>query len=111
MAIFHEVIEYISNCKNILRQISVYGDNLEFETWIYSDIIKINDEFSLRTPDIYFDVVKYETLLGDTPYRFVLHNESELMPYPKNRKLFNRIFAPIIFRACAKRYKKREKQK
>ena len=112
MNIFREIIEYYFNCKNILRQISQHGDNLEFETWIHHDTIKINDQFMLRCPNIHFDVVKYETLLvGETRFRFTLHRESKLMRFPKNRKLFDRIFAPTIFNACKKKYKQREKQK
>ena len=112
MTVFSELIEYFSNCKNILHQIKQYGDNLKFETWIYSDTIKINDIFMLETPNIYFEVVKYNILLvGETRYRFTLHRESEIMRYPKNNTLFNRMFAPIIFKACNKKYKEREKQK
>ena len=106
-----KIIEYISNCKNIIRQISIYGDNLKFETWIHRDTIKISDEYTLKTPNICFDVVKYTTMLGETPYRFTLHSESELMRYPQHRKLFNRLFAPIIFKKCRKRYKQIGKQK
>lgn len=112
MTIFNEFIEYFSNYRNILKQIAQYGDNLEFETWIYSGTIKINDAFTLNSPDLYFEVIKYETLLvGETRYRFVLHRESKLMAYPKHRKLFDVLFAPIIFNTCAKKYKKQEKQK
>ena len=112
MSVFCEIIEYWLNCKNIIRQISACGDNLEFETWIYHDTIKINDQFRLRTTDLYFDVVKYETLLvGETRYRFTLHRESEIMRYPKHRKLFDIIFAPTIFKVCAKQYKKQKEQK
>ena len=112
MTIFYELTEYISNCKNIVRHLKKHGDNLEFETWIYSGTIKINDAFTLKSPDLYFEVIKYETLLvGETRYRFVLHRESKLMSYPKHRKLFDVLFAPIIFNKCAKKYKKQEKQK
>ncbi|MBR4507052.1 MAG: hypothetical protein IKP24_00800 [Alphaproteobacteria bacterium] len=112
MNIVHELIEYISSCKNILCQIRQHGDNLEFETWIYSGTIKINDQFMLKTPDLYFEVLKYNVLLvGETRYRFSLHRESDIMRYPKHPKLFDRIFAPTIFRACNKKYKEREKQK
>jgi hypothetical protein len=112
MTIFNEFIEYFSNYRNILKQIAQYGDNLEFETWIYSGTIKINDQFMLKTPDIYFDVIKYNVLLvGETRYRFTLHRESEIMRYPKNRKLFDRIFAPGIFTACNKKFKATGKQK
>jgi hypothetical protein len=112
MTIFHELTEYISNCKNIIHHLKKHGDNLEFETWIYSGTIKINDAFTLNSPDLYFEVIKYETLLvGETRYRFVLHRESKLMAYPKHRKLFDVLFAPIIFNTCAKKYKKQEKQK
>lgn len=108
----NEFIEYFSNCRNILHQIEQYGNNLQFETWIYSDTIKINDQFMLKTPELCFEVIKYETLLvGETRYRFVLHTESELMRHPKNNKLFDRIFAPTIFKACNKRYKEIGKQK
>ena len=110
MTIFNELIEYFSNYKNILRQIAKYGSNLKFETWIYSDTIKINDQFMLETPDLYFEVVKYNVLLvGETRYRFTLHRESKFMRYPKNNKLFSRLFAPTIFKACNKKYKEREK--
>ena len=112
MTIFHELTEYISNCKNIIHHLKKHGDNLEFETWIYSGTIKINDQFMLKTPDIYFDVIKYNVLLvGETRYRFTLHRESGIMRYPKNRKLFDRIFAPGIFTACNKKFKATGKQK
>lgn len=113
MKIFREIIEYTKNCKNIIRQIKQYGDNLEFESWIYSDTIKINDSFMLRTPNLYFVVMRYETLLvGETRFRFELHNESWVMHYPKHRKLFDILFAPRIFKTCATEYKKqRAKQK
>lgn len=108
----HEILEYISNCKTILHHIQKYGDNLEFETWIHHDTIKINDEFRLKTPDLYFDIVKNNILLvGEKRYRFTLHRESELMSYPKHRKLFSVLFGPTIFRACMKKYQEREKQK
>lgn len=105
-----ELTKYISNCKHILRQISMHGDNLRFETWIHRGTIKVSDEYTLETPDIYFDVAKYKHF-GETPYRFTLHRESVFMQYPKHRKVFNRIFAPIIFRACDKKYKNIGKQK
>lgn len=112
MTVFNELIEYFSNCKNILRQIEKYGSNLEFETWIYSGTIKINDQFMLKTPDLYFEVIKYNVLLvGETRYRFVLHRESDVMRFPKRRKLFDRIFAQTIFKACNKKYKEIGKQK
>lgn len=112
MKIINELIEYISSCKKIIRQINQHGDKLEFETWIYSDTIKINDTFTLKTPEIYFEVIKYNVLLvGETRYRFTLHRESEIMRYPKHRKLFDKLCAQTIFTACAKKYKKREKQK
>ncbi len=112
MNTINEIIEYICNCQEILRQIKKYGDNLEFETWIYSDTIKINDQFVLESPDLYFDVVKNNVLLiGETRYRFTLHRESRFMRYPAHRKLFNKLFAPTIFKACEKRYKDTGKQK
>ena len=112
MTVFSEIIEYFSNCRNILKQIAQYGDNLKFETWIYSDTIKINDQFMLKTPDMYFEVIKYNVLLlGETRYRFTLHRESKIMRYPKHNKLFDRLFAPTIFRACNKKYKAIGKQK
>lgn len=108
----NEIIGYISDCHNILRQIKLYGKNLEFETWIYSGTIKINDQFTLKTPDIYFDVVKYNVILvGETRYRFTLHRKSEIMQHPKHRKLFDYICAPTIFKACTKKYKNTGKQK
>lgn len=113
MNIFSEIIEYTKNCKNLICQIHKYGNNLQFESWFYSDTIKINDSFTLRTPDIYFVVIQYETILvGETHYRFELHNESWVMRYPKHRKLFDILFAPTIFKICAKKYnKQRTKQK
>ena len=113
MKTFCEIIEYTKNCKNLIRYIKQYGDNLEFETWIYSDTIKINDCFVLDTPDLYFAVMRYETLLiGETHYRFELHKESWIMRYPKHKKLFDILFAPRIFKTCATEYKKqRAKQK
>ena len=112
MNIFREITEYYFDCKKILHQISEHGDNLEFETWIHHGTIKINDQFMLRCPDMHFNVVKYETLLvGETRFRFTLCRESELMRFPKHRKLFDRLFARIIFNACEKKYKQREKQK
>lgn len=112
MKILNEIKEYISSCQYILRQIKLYGDKLEFETWIYSGTIKINDTFALKTPELYFEVIKYNILLvGETRYRFSLHNESGKVQYPKNRKLFDVIFAPTIFKACDRKYKKQGKQK
>lgn len=112
MNIINEILEYVLNCKNILRQIKKYGDNLEFETWIHRGTIKINDEFTLKTPDIHFDIVKYDVLLvGATRYRFTLHHESKFMSYPKHRKLFDVLFGPTIFRACINKYNKTGKQK
>ena len=112
MKIVQELIEYISSCKKILHHIKQHGENLEFETWIYSDTIKINDTLTLKTPEIYFEVIKYNVLLvGETRYRFTLHRESEIMQYPKHRKLFDKLCAPTIFRACNKKYKEMDKQK
>ncbi len=113
MKIICEIIEYRKNCKNIIRQIKQHGDDLKFETWIYSDTIKINDRFMLDTPDLYFAVMQYETLLvGETRFRFELHRESDIMRYPNHRKLFDILFAPRIFKTCATEYKKqRAKQK
>ena len=62
MKIFCEIIEYSKNCKNIIRQIKQHGDNLEFETWIYSDTIKINDCFMLTTPDLHFAAIRNNRL-------------------------------------------------
>lgn len=99
-------------CKQIIRYINEYGDNLEFETWIYSDTIKIADIFMLQTPDLYFEVMQYETLLvGATRYRFTLHRESETVHHPKHKKLFDHLFAPIIFNKCVTRYKHQDKEK
>jgi len=113
MKILCEIREYTKNCKNIIRQIKKYGDDLEFETWIYSGTIKINDCFTLDTPDLYFAVIRYETILvGETRFRFELHNASKLMGFPKHKRLFNILFAPTIYRTCAKKYKnQRAKQK
>lgn len=110
MTILNEIIQYFSGYRYALNQIHMHGDCLKFETWFYNDCIKINDEFKLDTPDICFTVVKYERL-GKTPYCFTLHKESEFMRHPKHNKLFNRLFAPMIFRACAKQYKITGKQK
>jgi len=111
MKSFRKILEYCSNCKNILRQIKKYGNNLKFEQWIHSGTIHVNDEFTLDGPDVHFDVIKYYVWWAESRYRFVLHTETAIMQYPTNRKLFNRLFAPIIFNACAKKYKKQEKQK
>lgn len=112
MNTIQEFIEYISNCHKILHQIKLHGDKLEFETWIYSGTIKINDQFALDSPDIYFDVAKNNVILvGETRYRFTLHRETEIMQTPKHKKLFNCIFAPTIFWACEKKYKKIGKQR
>ena len=111
MKLFREILKYRSCCKNILRQIKTSGDNLEFEQWIHSGTIHVNDEFTCITPDIHFDVMKYYVWWAESEYRFVLHNESAIMRYPEHPKLFNILFAPTIFKACAKKYKQQEKQK
>ena len=106
MSMFCELVEHIKGCRGILRQISKYGDNLYFEPWIYNSVyhIKICDEFKLTTPDVSFGVVKYERL-GKTPYRFTLCSETQIIQYPRHKMLFDLLFAPIIFNACAKKYK------
>lgn len=105
MIIVPDIIQDMKTCQDILNQISSYGDNLEFETWIYSDTIKISDSFVLRTPNIYFEVVKH-SLLSKTPYSFSMYDTSLSI---KHKKLFNRICAPTIFKACAKHYNTRMK--
>lgn len=111
MIIFKELIQYISYYQYILRQISIYGDKLEFETWIYSDKIKINDEFSLRTPEIYFEVAKYNVPLNATKYKFNICKGPLFIKHIIHRKLFDYLFAPTIFKACKKKYKEIGKQK
>ena len=111
MKTVNEIIKYYIDCKNILCQIKQYGENLEFETWTHSGIIHVNDAFELDTPNIHFEVMKYYVWWATTHYRFVLHNETKVMNYPKNAKLFDMLCAPIIFKACNRKYKKQGKQK
>jgi len=113
MSLFCELLEYHANCNQILCHIKRHGPELQFESWFYGgDKFKINNEFVLRTPELYFEIVKYNVLLvGETRYRFTLHRETDMMSYPKNRKLFNVLFAPIIFKTCMNQYKKTGKQK
>ncbi len=110
MGTCRELVGYIKGCGGILRQISKYGNKLYFEPWIYNSVyhIKISDEFKLKTPDVSFVVVKYKHL-GKTPYRFNLCSETKIMEYPQNPTLFNILFAPIIFHACARKYKGKHK--
>ena len=108
---FSEIKEYITDCKNIVRQVKIYGDKLKFETWIYSGILKISDAFLLDTPDMRFEVVKYNIKLGPTRYRLVLNRKPVFMEYPKDIQSFNRLVAPVIFMACARKYKEKGKHK
>ena len=111
MIIFKELTQFISIYKYIFHQISDYGSNLEFETWIYSDKIKINDEFSLHTPDIYFEVVRYNIPLNATKYKFNIYTGPMFIKCITHRKLFDYLFTPAIFKVCEKKYKEMGKQK
>ena len=110
MTILKKIINSISNGKYIIKYIRLHSSNLYFDTWIYSDTLKISDRYILRTPDVYFEVIKYH-VLSDTKYRFNLIGQSKIIEDPKHATLFNYFAAPSIFRACAKEYKKTGKQK
>lgn len=113
MNILQEFFTYAHSYRNIKRQIKLYGDTLYYEPWFYGNDetnLKISDSFSLQTPDIYFDAVKYNVAISSTKYRFTLHDQSMLAPYPQHTKLFNILFAPLIFRQCMNRYKSTGKQ-
>ena len=109
MNIFHEIKNYISEIKHLSRQIDSHKNKLEFETWIYSDTIKINESFILQTADISIEVLHYYVWWAHTRFRIVSYNPRTMQTI-QHRKLFNRIAARIIFNKCLDAYKNRHKR-
>ena len=109
MNIFHEIKNYISEIKHMSRQIDSHKNELRFETWIYSDTIKINESFILQTADISIEVMKYYVWWAHTRFRIVSYNPRTMQTI-QHRKLFNRITARIIFNKCLDAYKNGNKK-